>query len=439
MRVLRFTPYVFISNRRAYRKNSTGFGRSVWDITKFSTLYDKEIYLFTFQPCREINSEGINFISYNFIKIIRYFNIKDFFDSIKILRKYGKDIFYKNFLTKLKFIIKYGSKGYLKSVINLIQPDVIHIHGITLDTLSFLDASLESNFPVVVALHGLYSIGPDVSTWFNKRFERETIEFLNKNNIYITVISSAIKDEIQKNFNITHPEKIIPVINGVKYQEFNINISKNEIRGKYNLDINKKIMLTVGNLIKSKDNLTILKSLPKLPVKILENLIYLIVGEGPEKENLLKFIYNNHLERNAKLLGYKEGRELIEIYNLSDIFILTSSLIGFSRMFLEAFASGIPAIGVGDVEGLRDIYSPICMELVKSRSAEDLSSGIIKALQRNWDRNEIKEYAKNFGWEKVTKKYREVYEKAILSFDSVQGINNYYNLSYYLLQTTKDL
>src|SRR5690554_4096935 len=106
----------------------------------------------------------------------------------------------------------------------------------------------------------------------------------------------------------------------------------------------KPNLIYVGVLKKEKGLIHLLESLSIL--KQYFNDIHLnIVGDGPEKENLKFYVENNSLSNNVTFHGYIPlGKELFDLYNSSNIFVLPSVSEGTPRVLIEAMAHGIPVI-----------------------------------------------------------------------------------------------
>lgn len=121
------------------------------------------------------------------------------------------------------------------------------------------------------------------------------------------------------------------------------------MRKKHNISSDKKIIISVGSLIKEKGYFELLSVFAKLNR---EDLILIICGEGAEKENLEKFCRELKIEKKVIFAG-SVGRE--EIWNYffgSDIFMLFSKSESLGMVFWEAMYAGLPVIGtpVGGVK-----------------------------------------------------------------------------------------
>ena len=81
----------------------------------------------------------------------------------------------------------------------------------------------------------------------------------------------------------------------------------------------------------------------------------------------------------VSFLGAMGLQSLIEMYRAADLFVMPSTGEGFGVSFLEAMASGIPALGL-DVAGARDALAD--GELGTLVSAADLPATIARLLDQ---------------------------------------------------------
>lgn len=118
----------------------------------------------------------------------------------------------------------------------------------------------------------------------------------------------------------------------------------------YNCDDTEKIILSAGRLIKGKgfnDLIKIFKEIDRTDWKLI------ILGDGPERENLEKLIRDYSLERNVYLLGFTN--EIDEYLKKASIFAFTSKSEGFPNALLEAMCAGLPCVSYDCLTGPSDI------------------------------------------------------------------------------------
>lgn len=190
-----------------------------------------------------------------------------------------------------------------------------------------------------------------------------------------------------------------------------------ELKEKYNL-ANKKVLLTVARLVESKGIDRVLESLPKVWQKI-PDLVYLIIGDGPDKNRLIK-IANELLppppanRREAPpskggddvagtfqiksvdrviFAGSVPHQDLPNYYELADAFIMTPRRRGsgtspstdtesFGVVFLEAQEFNLPII-TSDVGGIKEsLQNYFKANFVNPENIDDLVDNIIKVLEK---------------------------------------------------------
>ena len=80
-----------------------------------------------------------------------------------------------------------------------------------------------------------------------------------------------------------------------------------------------------------------------------------IFGDGPEKDNIQKYINNKGLSNYIILKG--RCNNILEIEKNYDLFIMTSLYEGFPNSLLEALAIGVPSISINCKTGPKDLIT----------------------------------------------------------------------------------
>lgn len=116
-------------------------------------------------------------------------------------------------------------------------------------------------------------------------------------------------------------------------------------------------LLTVARLVARKNHQAVLEALVDLP-----NVLYTIVGDGPEQKNIEEEIRKLGLEDRVLLRTDVSDEELGDIYKASDIFLLPvlpdkTDVEGFGIVYLEAAAAGLPIIAT-KMRGVEEALSP---------------------------------------------------------------------------------
>ncbi len=124
-------------------------------------------------------------------------------------------------------------------------------------------------------------------------------------------------------------------------------------QAKAHLKIKDKItLLTVARLHRYKGVETVLEAISQLSPLEKEKIQYFIAGTGPYLRSLVEKVKILNIESQVSVLGSLTDSELVKYYQASDLFLLCSwqekveqNVEGFGLVFLEAQASGTPALG----------------------------------------------------------------------------------------------
>lgn len=150
---------------------------------------------------------------------------------------------------------------------------------------------------------------------------------------------------------------------------FKIEIKKKEL----SILPNKFVILSVGELNKNKNHQFVIKVLKKIKTK---EYVYLIVGEGPLKNNLKKLVLKNKLESNIKFLGYRY--DVCDLYKISDLFIMPSKREGLPVAMLEAMSNSLRIVGT-NIRGNKDILEEYEQGILVDKLDIDLFYNVLKS------------------------------------------------------------
>jgi len=185
-----------------------------------------------------------------------------------------------------------------------------------------------------------------------------------------------------------------------------------QLEEEYNLS-DQIVLLSVGRLVKRKGFDYVIRALPPA-LEQAPNLIYIIIGDGPELKNYQQEIASHNLKNKVIIINQATDQERDVWYGLSDIFIMPARNIagdfeGFGIVYLEANLAGKPVIagrsgGAGEAveDGLNGL-------MVDPEDINDISEKILKLALNPELRQKLgqagKERAiKNFNWQKQAEK-----------------------------------
>lgn len=200
----------------------------------------------------------------------------------------------------------------------------------------------------ILSIHGGDVYDPSKNNSPHKKwYFRAVVNWVLNNSDFIVAQSSNTKDNTKKYYKCHKEIEIIPL----PYEVVNFKkISRKEL----GLKDDKKYLIGVGRLVKRKGFEYLIKSLKLLN----EDVECLIIGDGPEKENLQQLAVNLGLKQRVNLLGYlSEEEKKFQYLAAADIFVLSSLHEGFGIVLQEAMQVGLPIIATdngGQVDLIRN-------------------------------------------------------------------------------------
>lgn len=126
-------------------------------------------------------------------------------------------------------------------------------------------------------------------------------------------------------------------------------------------------------------------------IKHYPNIVYYIVGDGPEYDYLKRLISQLHMQKKIILCGWKSQSEVIEMLNQSHIFLLPSVTAsdgneeGIPNALKEAMAMGLPVIATWHAGNPELIEDGISGFLVSQRNATEIADKIMYLLEHSQD------------------------------------------------------
>jgi glycosyltransferase involved in cell wall biosynthesis len=197
----------------------------------------------------------------------------------------------------------------------------------------------------------VYALGSDINLE-NDLFHRLARNFTLGNCELVFSVSRKIKNKIEEDTG--HSVMVIPSSTDLSF--FRPLFSNMKLRRKWRVQT-KRVILTVCRLHKYKGVDIVIKAFRTINYNDVD---LLIVGDGVERKSLEKLSAVLGIKEKVKFLGFRNRKELLELYNIADLFVLASYSEGLPRVLIEAMGCGcIPLVtNAGDVTAvIRDGYN----------------------------------------------------------------------------------
>lgn len=292
--------------------------------------------------------------------------------------------------------------------------DIIHVSDGALAPLGYV-LKIILRKQVTATIHGL-----DIT--YSRIGYNKIITFFCKRLDHLFCISRNTADIASKFQPDSTRISVIP--NGIQTAACEKKSQISDVFKKYQIPktSNSKILLTVGRLIERKGVRNFLENVFPDLIAINPNILYLIVGTGPNFKKIQKTICQKNLSNHVFVLGRVSDNDLNTIYELSNIFIMPNIPVkndveGFGIAALEAALHGLPVIA-SNIDGISDaIHDGKNGYLVERQNMRSFKEKILWILHLT--DNEIrsisskaKEYTKtNFSWNKIALEYLETFRK----------------------------
>lgn len=235
------------------------------------------------------------------------------------------------------------SQSHLQKLIDW-KPDIIHSQS---EFSSFIMAkriAAEVNCPIVHTYHTVYE---NYTHYFSPSITlgRKAVIVMTKRILRHTkaVIAPSQKIErLLKDCGIAQPIKVIPT--GLRLKKFSDEISVNiinELKAKLGIPLKSRVLITVGRAAKEKNIDELIRYFKRLDI---ENTVFVIVGGGPYLDALKDLAYAENISDKMIFTGAVEPENIAAYYRLGDIFLSASQSETQGLTYIEALASGLPAV-----------------------------------------------------------------------------------------------
>ncbi len=164
----------------------------------------------------------------------------------------------------------------------------------------------------------------------------------------IIVPTIKVRDALEQ-YGLRRRIEVIPT--GVNIEPFKrSNYDKELIKAEkkaFGIDETQPVVLIIGRLAKEKSVGVIISSMKELTKKI-PNCKLLIVGDGPERENLETLAKDLGIKESVVFIGEKPWSKIGKYYQMGDVFVGASLTETQGLTFAEAMAAEIPVVAKYD-------------------------------------------------------------------------------------------
>ena len=276
------------------------------------------------------------------------------------------------------------------------------------------------DIPVVYTYHTMWAdythyVNPVNSEALDGLFKKAVFrisKFYGDKSAELIVPTQKTKEALE-NYGLDKKVHIIPT--GLELNKFDPKNRNDKLIAqiKEEYGIKDQFVITfLGRIAKEKSIELIIDAMKEL-VKIDTNIICMIVGGGPQLEELKELVKDDHIGKYVIFTGPKPSNEVPSYYHISNVFVSASVSETQGLTYIEAMASGIPAIARYDknledviIDGVNGYFFNDVNELVDILN-KLLNSDFSKLAKSAY--NSVKKYSSEVFCQKVL----DVYELAI--------------------------
>lgn len=183
------------------------------------------------------------------------------------------------------------------------------------------------------------------------RIEEAIFRFVLRHTILVTG-TEGVRAEYCRRYGLAPAHtRVLP--NWINVERFRNAANRAEARRALGIPEDAKVVLFVHRLSRRKGA----HLLPDTISGVLtrgERAIFLIVGDGPERENLEVKVRGQGLGDRVWIVGEVPHRDIVNYFAAADVLLMPSEEEGFPHVLLEAMAAGLPYVA-SDVGGVREI------------------------------------------------------------------------------------
>jgi teichuronic acid biosynthesis glycosyltransferase TuaC len=208
----------------------------------------------------------------------------------------------------------------------------------------------------------------------------------------LITVCQALKDRLVELG--TPAERVTVLRNGVDLDLFK---PVDRVEARAALGLNRRTLASVGHLVERKGHHHVIRALSSLPGTDL-----LIVGEGPEREALIRLAGRMGVSERVRFMGTFDQTRLAQIYAAVDALVLASSREGWANVLLEAMACGTPVIASAVWGTPEVVAAPAAGVLMPSVDSKGVVAGVEQLFADYPDRAATRRYAELFSWNATT-------------------------------------
>ena len=305
--------------------------------------------------------------------------------------------------------LDYGLILKLAKIVKQERIDILHSHNKAVLLYGVLAAKIAGT-PLIHTRHGR-GIVEQFNILSRKMLMRRTLYHLV--DLIVSVSHDAAKAALQ--IYRVPKKRLITIHNGVNVEKYSKRLSAvdiQQIKQRIGIGEHDLVIGNVARLSLEKAHDTLLEAFAIIRQNI-ENVKLVIIGDGPMRGELEAMTVALGVASDVLFLGMR--RDIPELLNLFDVFVLSSVTEGVSLTLLEAMSAELPIVATnvgGNPEVVLDEVTGI---VVPPENSKSLANAIVRILTnrqvaRKMGQAGKKRVIKHFSLECMVRSYEDIYD-----------------------------
>ncbi|GAA1575826.1 N-acetyl-alpha-D-glucosaminyl L-malate synthase BshA [Actinomadura kijaniata] len=281
------------------------------------------------------------------------------------------------------------------------KPDVLHVHAGAASPFAWraVGRGLDVGLPVVLTVHSLW--GPLSRTAYRALFT----SWSRRHGLVVTAVSEAAAYPVRRVVDGRVPVRVVS--NGVDLERWHASGGPVPPGG------GPMHVVAVGRLAPRKEPITLLRVLRDVAAAV--PIRATIVGEGPARARMERFLRRHGMETWVRLTGRLDQPGVREVLAGADVFLAPAARESFGLAALEARLAGVPVVAQAG-SGVADFVRS-GREGLLGRTYADLSAALVTLARDPSLRHRMAAHNRateplRVTWPRVLEEFADCYEQA---------------------------
>jgi glycosyltransferase involved in cell wall biosynthesis len=294
--------------------------------------------------------------------------------------------------------------GRLRKFLKECRPDILHTWLFAANAYGRLAAGARPEFPVVVSERCVDSWKAGWQLWLDRKLASRTTRIVGN--------SQSVADFYR--VQGVPQQKLAVIHNGIDLPSFPAE-ARDTARKELGIPPETHVVGFVGRLASQKRVMDLIWAFELIRV-LHGEVVFVIVGDGPQRAKLEHFAHSLEISRRVKFLGHRDDAQ--RFLPALDVFWLASDFEGMSNSIMEAMAAGLPVVASDIppnrelvVNGKTGFLAPVGDRVAFAQLAERIL--LNPALARQLGTAGRDRIASRFSVERMVEGYAQLYHEVL--------------------------